>query len=113
MLGLFLRGVLAVAIIAAGLVVGAQLRAAREQLATPQAASAGTPVSTTQPVTPAPKATVAISGRPQPTATPVLRTVVPTPVGTPFTGAPSVVTGRVPAGGQPVPGAHGMVYPSD
>jgi len=113
MLGLFLRGVLAVAIIAAGLVVGAQLRAAREQLATPQAASAGTPVSTTQPVTPAPKATVAISGRPQPTATPVLRTVVPTPVGTPFTGVPSVVTGRITAGGQPVRGAQVMVYPSD
>src|SRR5207247_902743 len=111
MLGLFLRGVLAVAIIAAGLVVGAQLRAAREQLATPQAASAGTPVPTTQPVTPAPKATVAISGRPTPTAPPVARTVVPTPASTPFTGVPSVVTGRITAGGQPVRGAQVMVYP--
>ena len=113
MLGLFLRGVLAVAIIAAGLVVGAQLRAAREQLATGQAASAGTPMPTTQPVTPAPKATVAVSGRPQPTATPVLRTVVPTPASTPFTGVLSVVTGTVTAGTKPVRGAQVMVYPSD
>jgi hypothetical protein len=50
--GLFLRGVLAVAIIAAALVVGAQLRAAREP-ATGQAASNATvvPTPTTTPLT--------------------------------------------------------------
>ncbi|TMC06691.1 MAG: hypothetical protein E6J35_02610, partial [Chloroflexi bacterium] len=112
MLGLFLRGVLAVAIIAAGLVVGEQLRATREQLAQGQAASAGTPIPTTQPVTPAPKPTVRVSHA-QPTAPPAARTVVPTPVTTPFTGVPSVVSGTVTAGGKPVRAAQVMVYPSN
>ena len=112
MLGLFLRGVLAVAIIAAGLVVGEQLRATREQLAQGQAANAGTPIPTTQPVTPAPKPTVRVS-QPQPTAPPAARTVVPTPVSTPFTGVPSVVSGSVTAGGKPVRAAQVMVYPSN
>jgi len=113
MLGLFLRGVLAVAIIAAGLVVGEQLRATREQLAQGQAASAGTPIPTTQPVTPAPKPTVRVSAQPQPTAPPAARTVVPTPVSTPFTGVPSVVSGIVTVGDKPVRGAQVMVYPSN
>src|SRR5436309_1817537 len=113
MLGLFLRGVLAVAIIAAGLVVGEQLRATREQLAQGQAASAGTPIPTTQPVTPAPKPTVRVSAQPQPTAPPAARTVVPTPVSTPFTGVPSVVSGTVTVGGKPVRAAQVMVYPSN
>ena len=114
MLGMFLRGVLTVAIIAAGFVVGAQLRSAREQIATGQAASAGTPLPTTQPATPAPKATKPTSGQPTtPTAPPAARTVVPTPVKTPFTGVMSVVTGTVTAGGKPVRGAQVMVYPSN
>jgi hypothetical protein len=113
MLGLFLRGVLAVAIIAAGLVVGAQLRVAREQLATGQAASAGTPMPTTQPMTPAPKATAPTSRKPQPTAPPALRTVVPTPISAPYTGVLSVITGTVTAGGKPLRGAQVMVYPSN
>jgi hypothetical protein len=113
MLGLFLRGVLAVAIIAAGLAVGAQLRAAREQLATGQAASAGTPSPTTQPVSPAPKPTAPMSGQPQPTAPPAIRTVVPTPISTPYTGVLSVVTGTVTNGGTPARGAKVMVYPSN
>ena len=110
---LFPRVVLAAMIIAAGLVVGDQLRAAREQLAQGQAATAGTPIPTTQPVTPAPKPTVSISATPQPTAPPAARTVVPTPASTPFTGVPSVVTGTVTAGGKPVRGAQVMVYPSN
>jgi hypothetical protein len=110
---LFARVVLAALIFAAGLVVGDQLRAAREQLAQGPAASAGTPIPTTQPVTPAPKPTVSISATPQPTAPPAARTVVPTPVSTPFTGVPSVVTGTVTAGGKPVRAAQVMVYPSN
>jgi hypothetical protein len=113
MLGLLPRGVLAVAIIAASLVVGEQLRAAREQLATGQAASAGTRAPTTQPVTPAPKPTVPTPGRPTPTAPPAARTVVPTPVIAPYTGVLSVVTGTVTTGGRPVRGAQVMVYPSN
>src|SRR5437867_12878810 len=113
MIRLFLQGLLAVGIIAAGLVVGEQLRASREQLAQGQAASAGTPIPTTQPVTPAPKLTVRISAQPQPTAPPAARTVVPTPVSTPFTGVLSVVSGTVTAGGKPVRAAQVMVYPSN
>jgi hypothetical protein len=113
MIRLFPRVVLAVLIITAGLVVGDQLRVAREQLAQGQAASAGTPIPTTQPVTPAPKPTASISAKPQPTAPPAARTVVPTPVSTPFTGVMSVVTGTVTAGGKPVRAAQVMVYPSN
>src|SRR5438093_9689411 len=113
MVRLFLKGVLAIAIIVAGLAVGAQLRASREQLAQGQAASAGTPIPTTQPVTPAPKLTVRISAQPQPTAPPAVRTVVPTPVSTPFTGVMSVVSGTVTVGGKPVRAAQVMVYPSN
>jgi hypothetical protein len=112
-LGLFLRGVLAAAIITAGLFVGGQLRVAREQLATGQAASAGTPMPTTQPVTPAPKPSAWTSSQTQPTVPPAVRTVVPTPFATPYTGVLSVVTGMVTAGGKPVPGARVMVYPSN
>ena len=119
-LGLLLRGVLAIAIIAAGLVIGAQLRVAREELASGQAASAGTPKPTTQPVTPAPKPTMPTSGQPRPpsgqptpTAPPALRTVVPTSATTPFTGVMSVITGAVTVGGKPVRGAQVMVYPSN
>ena len=120
MLGLLLRAALAIAIIAAGLVVGAQLRVAREQLASGQAASAGTPKPTTQPATPAPKPTVPTSGQPRPpssqptpTAPPALRTVLPTPPSTPFTGVMSLITGAVTVGGKPVRGAQVMVYPSN
>jgi hypothetical protein len=113
MVGLFLRGVLAVAIIVAGLVVGAQLRASREQLATGQAASAAsvqpsavpTPMAT---VTPAPK-----PQQPTPAAPTAARTVVPTPVTTPFTGSKTLLSGTVSVGGTPVRGAQVMVYPSD
>ena len=113
MLGLLLRGVLAVAIIAAGLVVGAQLRASREQLASGQAASAAsvqpsavpTPMAT---ATPAPK-----PQQPTPAAPTATRTVVPTPVTTPFTGTKTLLRGTVSMGGTPVRGAQVMVYPSD
>lgn len=110
--GLLLRGVLAVAVIAAGVVVGAQLRASRELLATSQAASA----ATTQPsALPSPMATATPASKP-PQATPpratAARTVVPTPVPTPYTGPLSVITGTVNAGGKPVRGAQIMVYPS-
>jgi hypothetical protein len=110
-LGLFLRGVLAVAIIAAGLVVGAQLRAAREQAAG-QAASA----ATVQPsVAPVPVPTSTTASAPQSTSpTPsLLRTVVPTPVTTPFTGVKTLLSGKVSMGGAPVRAAQVMVYPSD
>jgi protocatechuate 3,4-dioxygenase beta subunit len=112
-LGLLLRGVIAVAIIAAAVVAGEELRAARAQLATGHAASAGTPAPTTQPVTPAPKPTAPATSQSQPTAPPAARTVVPTPVSTPFTGVLSVVAGTVTAGGTPVRAAQVMVYPSN
>ena len=113
MLGLFLRGVLAVAIIVAGLVVGGQLRAAREQLATGQAATAATIQPSLAPV-PVPTATPP-SKLPQPiaSATPPVRTVVPTPVSTPFTGVKTLLSGKVTIAGSPVRGAQVMVYPSD
>jgi len=113
MLGLFLRGLLAVSILAAGVVVGAQLRALREQPATGRAASG----ATTQPSTvPSPVPTMTPSPRPsQPTAPSVTpaRTVVPTPVITPFTGTKTLLTGTVTRGGAPVRGAQVVVYPSD
>jgi hypothetical protein len=114
-LGVVWRGVLAIAIIASGLLIGAELRAAREQLAAGHAASAGTPTPTNQPVTPAPKPTAPgpTSSQPKPTAPPAVRTVVPTPVSTPYTGVLSVVTGTVTAGGKAVRGAQVMVYPSN
>jgi len=109
--GLFLRGLLAVAIIAAGLVVGEQLRASRERLATGQAASATTGPATPSPVptaTPAPKPSQASSQPSTPT-----RTVVPTPTTTPFTGVKTLLTGTVTKGGAPARGATVMIYPSD
>jgi hypothetical protein len=106
-----LRGLLAVSIIAAGIVVGAQLRASREQLATGQAASATTGPATPSPVltaTPAPKPT-----QPSPVTSTPTRTVVPTPITTLFTGAKTLLSGTVTMGGGPVRGAQVMVYPSD
>jgi hypothetical protein len=109
MLALLLRGVLAASIIAAALVVGGQLRASREQLATGQAGSAATNQPSAVPTaTPAPKP----SQPTLPTAT-AARTVVPTPVRTVFTGAKTLLTGTVTMGGTPVRGAQVMVYPSD
>jgi hypothetical protein len=111
MIRLFLRSVLAVAIIAAGLVVGEQLRASREQLATGQAASA-----TTGPATPSPVSTATPAPKPsQPSSKPSIpaRTVVPTPITTPFTGVKTLLTGTVTKGGAPVRGATVMIYPSD
>ncbi|MEP6694852.1 MAG: hypothetical protein ABJB39_09420 [Chloroflexota bacterium] len=112
MLSLFLRALLAVSIIAAGLVVGAQLRAAREQLGTGQAGSAASvqPTTLSSPLatsTPAPKPSPPIATPPS------ARTVVPTPVRTPFTGTLSQLSGTVTMGGQPVRNAQVMVYPSD
>lgn len=112
-LGLLMRGVLGVAIIAAGLVVGAQLRASREQLAAGQAASAASAGVTARP---SPKQTVTPAPKPSPSppaATKVMRTLVPTPTTTPFTGVMSVVRGTVTMGGTPVRGAQVMVYPSN
>lgn len=94
-----LRGLLAVSIIGAGIVVGAQLRASREQLATGQAGSA----ATSQPSVGPPSA---LTGTPA-------RTVVPTPITTPFTGAKTLLTGTVTMGGTPVRGAQVMIYPSN
>jgi hypothetical protein len=111
MLRLLLQGVLAVAVIAAGLVVGEQLRASRERLATGQAGTA----ASIQPTTVAtPLATLSLTAPPQatPTAT-AARTVVPTPVTTPFVGTTTLLSGRVTMGGAPVRGAQVMVYPSD
>src|SRR5256885_671928 len=108
MLGLLLRGVLAVSIIAAGLVVGAQLRASREQLATGQAGSAASsqPSAVPSPIatgTPAPKP-------PQPTPSPpAARTIMPTPVAAPFTGTKTLLSGTVTFGGVAARGAQVMV----
>jgi hypothetical protein len=103
-----LQGLLAVSIIAAGIVVGAQLRESREQLATGQAGSAATNQPSVAP-TVAPVVTPA-STLSQP---PAVRTVVPTPIRTPFTGVKTLLTGTVTMGGAPVRGAQVMVYPSD
>jgi hypothetical protein len=112
-LGLLLRGVLGVSIIAAGLVLGAQLRTAREQLATGQAAS-GPTVQPSVPPSPVPTGTPALKPSPPTTPTvPAARTVVPTPISTPFTGIKTLLTGTVTKGGTPVRGAQVMVYPSD
>lgn len=111
MLGILLRGALAMSIIAAALVVGGQLRASREQLATGQAASAGTNQPSAVPplvATPATKPTQTT----QPAAT-AKRTVVPTPVATPYAGPMSVINGTVSVGGKPVRGVQVMVYPSN
>jgi hypothetical protein len=116
-LRLFLRGALAVAIIGAGIVVGEQLRVARAQLATGQAASGDSARASATP-TPAPTATpvpktLLTSPAPPPTPTTATPTVVPTPIATPFTGRLSTVIGTVTMGGNPVRGARVMVYPSD
>jgi hypothetical protein len=108
----FLQGVLAVAIIAAGLVVGEQLRASRERLGTGQAGSAASVQPTT--TVPTPMATMQVTAPPQQaTPVPATRTVVPTPFTTPYTGAKTLVNGTVTMGGAPVGGAQVMVYPSD
>lgn len=109
---LFLRGLLAVSVIVAALVVGERLRVSREQLATGQAASATNAPATATPssfatATPAPTPQLA-----QPSAS-AARMVVPTPVSTPFTGVTTILTGTVTKGGAPVRGAQVMVYPSD
>jgi hypothetical protein len=108
---LFLQGVLAVAIIAAGLVVGEQLRASRERLGTGQAGSAASVQPT---IVPTPMATIQVTAPPrQATPAPAVRTVVPTPITTPFTGVMTSLSGTVTMGGTPVRGAQVMVYPSD
>lgn len=115
---LFLQGVLAVAIIAAGLVVGEHLRAAREQLTAGQAA-AGPRASATAVIPPTAPPTPIATMRslpvpvPLPTPSPAARTVVPTPFTTPFAGAKTLLSGTVTKGGAPVRGAQVMVYPSD
>jgi hypothetical protein len=112
MIRLFLQGMLAVAIIAAGLVAGEQLRASRERLGTGQAGSAASVQPTT--TVPTPLATMQVTAPPQQaTPTPAARTVVPTPFTTPYTGAKTGVSGMVTMGGAPVRGAQVMVYPSD
>ena len=103
-----LQALLAVSIIAAGIVVGAQLRESREQLATGQAGSAATTLPTVVP-TIAPIVTPAAT----PSQPPAVRTVVPTPLRTAFTGATTLLTGTVTMGGTPVRGARIMVYPSN
>lgn len=112
MMRLFLQGMLAVAIIAAGLVVGEQLRSSRERLGTGQAGSAASVQPTT--TVPTPMATMQVTAPPQQaTPAPAARTVVPTPFATPYTGAKTGVSGTVTMGGAPVRGAQVMVYPSD
>jgi hypothetical protein len=109
---LILRALVAVSIIVAALVVGAQLRASREQLATGQAGSAASVQPTT--TVPTPIATVQVTApQQQATPAPAARTVVPTPVTTPYTGPTMLLSGRVTMGGAPVRGAQVMVYPSD
>ena len=101
MLRLFLQGVLAVAIVAAGLIVGEQLRASRERLATGQAGSAASVQPTTVPT---PVATIQVTAPPQQaTPAPAARTVVPTPITTPFTGTKTMLTGTITKGGATVP----------
>jgi hypothetical protein len=111
MFGFFPRALLAVAIIVVGLVVGAELRVSRERLATGQAASAGT----NQPsVIPSVTTTPALKPQqPTPSTPNAVRTVVPTPFATPYTGPMSVVTGTVSVGGKAMRGAQVMVYPSN
>ena len=112
MIRLFLQGVLAVAIIAAGLVVGEQLRASRERVGTGQAGSAASVQPTTTVQTPLP--TLQVTAPPQQaTPSPAARTVVPTPITTPFTGTKTMLTGTITKGGAPVRGATVKVYPSD
>ena len=100
-----LQGLLAVSIIAAGIVVGAQLRESREQLATGQAGSA----ATNQPSV-APTVAPVVTPAPTPSQPPAVRTVVPTPIRTPFTGVKTLLMGTVMMGGAPVRGAQVMVY---
>jgi hypothetical protein len=112
MIRLLLRALIAVSIIVAALVVGVQLRASREQLATGQAGTA----ASVQPTTgvPTPMATMQVTAPPQQaTPAPAARTVVPTPFTTPYAGAKTLVSGTVTMGGAPVRGAQVMVYPSD
>jgi len=112
MIRLLLRGLIAISIIVAALVVGVQLRASREQLATGQAGSAASVQPTT--TVPTPIATVQVTAPPQQaTPTPAARTLVPTPIATPFTGSKTLLSGTVTMGGTPVRGAQVMVYPSD
>lgn len=119
MIGLLVRILLATAVIAAGLIVGAEMRTARDELARGQAAASSrasaTPfIPATVPPTPIATASKPLPvPTPAPTPMPALRTVVPTPVATPFTGVLAHVAGRVTAGGKPVRGAQIMVYPSN
>jgi len=111
MIRLSLQGLLAVAIIVGGLVVGEQLRASRERLGTGQAGSAASVQPTT--TVPTPIATLQASATPQQaTLAPPARTIVPTPNVAPATGAKTVLTGTVTMGGTPVRRAQVMVYPS-
>jgi len=101
-----------VGIIAAGLVVGEQLRASRERLGTGQAGSAASVQPTV--AVPTPMATMQVTAPPQQaTPAPAARTVVPTPSSTPYIGAKTGLSGTVTMGGAPVRGAQVMVYPSD
>lgn len=103
-----LRGLLITAVVVSALAVGAQLRVLREQAATGQAASAATNQPTAVPTL---AATAPPPSTPQPTI--AKRTVVPTPITTPFTGRMSVISGTVSVNGKPVRGAQVMVYPSN
>lgn len=112
MIRLFLQGMLAVAVIAGGLVVGEQLRASRERLGTGQTGTAASVQPTT--TLPTPIATMQVTAPPQQaTPAPAARTVVPTPFTTPYAGARTLLSGTVTKGGAPVRGAQVMVYPSD
>jgi hypothetical protein len=119
MLALLLRGVVVVTIVVAALVVGDQLRASREQLASGRAGSAASAQPSPPTVLPTawlatlPAATATASRPPAyPTSAPP-RTVVPTPIRAPSTDALATLSGTVTMGGQPVRGAEIVVYPAD
>ena len=115
-LTLLLRGVVVLAIVVAALVVGDQLRASREHLATGQAATAATTGPLAASITPTVVPTATAPSTPPHTPRPTMappRTIVPTPIPTQFTGVRAHLSGRVTAGGKPVRGAVVIVYPSN
>ncbi|TMG59642.1 MAG: hypothetical protein E6H87_10015 [Chloroflexi bacterium] len=107
-----------VAAVAVGELVGAQLRASREQLLAGQAAAAShaPPATATINATRAPKttpiATPAVSASIVPTATDPVVSPAASPLAEP-SGVAMVLTGTVTAGGAPVRAAQIMVYPSN
>ena len=111
---------IAAAAVAAGVVVGAELRASREQLLAGQAAAAShaPPKSTaTGSATPAPKITPTTTSSPRTASpSPVASKPVVSPASSPTTtptGGPAILSGTVTAGGAPVRAAQIMVYPSN